>query len=286
MDELETVYNSPEAGPDSVFRWERRSEALPYVGVVVSIIGEDRCLVVLRKRGPSQFLVQPGVDGDVVVTMRGARVAMPRGAVLPRGHGLEALRSVGDVERLQAVSAWRKLPEWRDDPLHERLGDVVEEAIDKAYELVLAGVEGGPAGLRHLGNLTLLHNAVMSGGVDWVRLDQPPQLVAAGAAGAEYLGLPDLAAVIRRIHTDSDPDYEWRLGALYHEYSGPFGDDAGTIRAAVARRIDVEPQEFGLQSDTITRSRTPPAWRSATARAGHMEPAPTFSNSTRPGSHS
>ncbi|WP_433788775.1 hypothetical protein [Actinoplanes sp. CA-252034] len=259
MDELEAVYNSPEAGPDSVFWWDRRSAAPPHARVVVSIIGDDHCSVLLRTSIMSHFLVQPGVDGDEVVTMRGARVAMPGGAVLPRGHGLEALRSVGDVERLQAIHAWRKLPEWRDDPLHERLGDVVEEALDKAYDLVLAGTEGGPAGLRHFGNLMLLHNAVMSGGVGWVRLDQPLQLVAAGAAGADYLGLPDLAAVIRRIHTDSDPDYEWRLGALYHEYSGPFGDDAGAIRAAVARRIDAEPQEFGLQPDTITRPRTPPA---------------------------
>jgi hypothetical protein len=225
----------------------------------VVIISDDRCLAVLRTQGLDQFLVQPGVDGDVTVTMQGARVAVPRGAVLPRGRGLEVLQGVGDLERLRAANAWRKVPNWRDNPLHERLGDLVEDLMDTAFELVMVNPEGDPAGLRHLGNLMLLHNTVMSGGVGKARLDRSPQFAEAAAAGADYLCLTDLAAVIRRIHTDSDPDYEWRLGALYDACSGPFGDDAGTVRAAVARRVDAAPEEFGVQHEDLRSSSQPPS---------------------------
>jgi hypothetical protein len=259
MDDLAVIYDSPEAGSNSVFRWDRRSDALPYAATIVSIISDDRCVVVLCTQLLDQFLVQPGVDGDVTVTMQGARVSVPRGAVLPRRRGLEVLRGVGDLERLRAANAWRKVPHWRDDPLYERLGDLVEDVMDAAFELVLADPEGDPAGLRHFGNLMLLHNEVMSGGVGKARLDRTMQFAEAAAAGADYFGLPDLAAVVRRIHTDSDPDYEWRLGALYHAYSGPFGDDAGTVRAAVARRVDAAPEEFGLQPESIMTSSRPPS---------------------------
>ncbi|WP_426511063.1 hypothetical protein ACPPVO_10755 [Dactylosporangium sp. McL0621] len=238
-DELAAVYDSPEAGPDSMFRWD----GAPYAALIVSAIGHEHCLAVLRTGSADRFLVESGPAGDATVTMQGARVAVPRAAVLPRRYGLEALQGVGDLERLQAAHAWREVPRWPDDPLYARLGDRVEDLLDAAFELVLADPHGDPAGLRHVGNLMLLHNTVMSGGVGKARSDRSPQFVEAAADGAEYLGLPDLAAVIRRIHTDRDSG--WRLAAQYYAYSGPFADDAGTIRAAVARRVDAAPHEFG-----------------------------------------
>src|SRR5688572_11909533 len=99
----------------------------------------------------------------------------------------------------------------------------------------------------------------MSGGVGKVCGDRSPQFAEAAAASAGYLALAELAAAIRRIHTDPGPGYEWRLGALYHTYSGPFGDDAAAIRAAVARRVDTAWEDFGLQPGDVRGSDRSPS---------------------------
>jgi hypothetical protein len=256
LDELATVYDALEIGPDSVFWWDGRSGDGALSGsVIVSLINDERCLVILRMQADDHFLVEPGSDDDTIVIIRGARVTVPRSAVLPRRRGLEVLQAVGDLLYVRDNNAWRKVRGWRDDPLHERLGDLVEDLLDAAFELVLTDPDGEPAGLRHFGNLMLLHSAVMSGGIGKVRWDRPERFVESAAAGAEHLGLTDLAAVIRRIGTDPDEDCGWRLEALYHEYSGPFGDDAGMIRAAVARRFDTAPESFGPLEDIPYRSR-------------------------------
>jgi hypothetical protein len=166
LDELATVYDALEIGPDSAFRWDGRSgDGAPSGSVIVFLVNDERCLVILRMQGEDHFLVEPGSDDDTTVIMRGARVVVPRSAVLPRRRGLEVLQAAGDLLHVRDNNAWRKVRCWRDDPLHERLGDLVEDLLDAVFELVLADPDGEPAGLRHCGNLMLLHNAVMSGGI-------------------------------------------------------------------------------------------------------------------------
>ncbi|MEU0563561.1 hypothetical protein [Dactylosporangium sp. NPDC006015] len=226
-DDLAAVYDSPEAGPESAFRCATATAA-----VIVFLVGDAHCLVMLRSGGTDEFLVEPGND-DTSVPLSGVRTAVPAGAVVPRRRGLEALQGVDDPERLRAAHSWRAVPCWLHDPLHERLGDVVEALIDRAY----AAPPDAPAALLHVKHLMLFHNEAQANGFS-------PELAEDAALGADHLDLPDLAAVIREIHADEDIDWR-RLHERYQACSGPFGDDAGLIRAAVARRFDTFPGEFG-----------------------------------------
>jgi hypothetical protein len=234
---LPVAYDSPEAGPDSTFRWDG-----PAHTVIVVLVGADHCLVMLRAGAVDQFLVEDTPEASVLLV--GVLTAVPAGAVLPRHRGLEVLLGAADLDGLRLAHAWRDVPRWNSHPLHDRYGDLVEDLLDRAYALQTAE----PAGLRHLADLMVLHNTVMSGGVDMVRLDRPERFAEAAAAAADYFDLQDLAAVIREIHTAVDSDGSWRIEERYHALSGPFGDDAGTIRAAVARRYDTHPGDFGQVS--------------------------------------
>ena len=227
LEDLAAVYDSPEAGPGSDFRCDSRTSS-----VIVTLVGDTHCLVALRSRGTDdQFLVEPGND-ETSVVLSGVRTAVPAGAVVPRRRGIEALLGIDDVERLRAAHSWRAVPRWQHDPLHERLGDVVEDLIDRAY----AAPPDAPAGLLHLKHLMLMHDEAQANGLS-------PELAGDAALGADHFDLPDLAVLLREIHADADLDR--RHHARYLECSSPFGDDAGAIRAAVARRFDTSPGDFG-----------------------------------------
>jgi hypothetical protein len=115
-----------------VWRWKRRGDGMPYAAVIVSMIGDERCLVILRTELADHFMMKPDTDHDATVTfvtVQGARVAVPRGAVLPCERGLQALQGVGGLNLLWATHTWRKVPLWQDDPLYEQLGDLVEDLM-------------------------------------------------------------------------------------------------------------------------------------------------------------
>jgi hypothetical protein len=229
----------PDDDPSYTWRDERRG-----VAVVVSVVGASHCQVAMLDGGRWHDLVESDSAEQVWVSLAGIPGVVPRASVVPCRRGLEVLQAVtGDAgfDGLRGGYRWRPAPDWVGDRRGYLLRDVVEVLWDAALELweriVLEGpaADTGPVGLRHLAHLLGLHHRVVSAGLDGVRAELPPDRLDAAVRAAGYLGLADLPGVLH--HGDDD---------AYERLVSPDGEDASAIRAAVQRRLDVAPDEFGV----------------------------------------
>jgi hypothetical protein len=234
-------------GDDPSYTWRDDERG---VAVVVSVVDADHCQVAALDGGRWHDLVGDDMPGWAWVSLTGLPGVVPLASVLPCRHAVDALETVtigAGFDQLRATARWRPAPAWVDDRRGYLLRDVVEALWDTAHELGYRiftegpAADTGPIGLRHLARLQGMHNRAMGGGLGAFLEEFPPEWVDAAARAADHLGLAELARLLR--HADAaDP----RLDLTYEALASPDGDDAGAIRAAVQRRLDICPHEFGV----------------------------------------
>ncbi|MEU0558768.1 hypothetical protein [Dactylosporangium sp. NPDC006015] len=235
--DVQRILMSADPGDDPSYTWrddERR------VAVVVSVIDADHCQVALLDGGRWHDLVDSDDSTLAWVSLTGTPGVVPLASILPCRFAVDALETVtigAGFDQLRATRRWRPAPAWVGDRRGYLLRDLVEVLWDAAGSLPVdePAAAAGPLGLRHLALLRRLHDRAMGGGLDAVLAEFPPDRLDAAARAADYLGLPDLRAVLR----DADDD-------AYERLASPDGEDAGAIRAAVQRKLDAAPWEFGV----------------------------------------
>lgn len=230
----------PEDDPSFSWRDGRRG-----VAVVVSVVGDSHCQVAVLDGGRWHDLVTSGSDEQVWVSLAGVPGVVPRASVVPCRYGLDVLLAVtgaAGFDGMRAAYDWRPAPAWVDDRRGYLLRDVTEVLWDAAGELWLriamdgSGADTGAVGVRHLARLRGLHHRAVSDGLGAAVAGFPPDWFDAAVRAAEYFALHDLADLLRHVRAggDGDDDYERLI------------DDAGAVRAALQRRIDAAPGEFGV----------------------------------------
>ncbi|MFF5229475.1 hypothetical protein [Dactylosporangium sp. NPDC000521] len=239
--DVQRILMSADPGDDPSYTWRDDERG---VAVVVSVIDADHCQVALLDGGRWHDLVDSDDPTLAWVSLTGTPGVVPLASILPCRFAVDALETVtigAGFDHLRATRRWRPAPAWVDDRDGVLLRDLVEVLWNTAGDLWLrVAVEGpaadhGPIGLRHLARMHGLHSRAMAGGLGSVSADFPPDWIDAAVRAGDYLGLTGLRAVLR----DADD-------AAYDRLASPAGDDGGAIRAAVQRKLDTVPEEFGV----------------------------------------
>ncbi|MGI5183768.1 hypothetical protein ACQEVZ_46695 [Dactylosporangium sp. CA-152071] len=235
--DVQRILMSAEPADDPSYTWRDDDRR---VAVVVSVIDANHCQVALLDGGRWHDLVDSDEPGLAWVSLTGIPGVVPSASVLPCRFAVDALETVtigAGFDHLRASRRWRVAPAWVDDRRGYLLRDLVEVLWDAAGALPVdePAAAAGPVGLRHLARVQRLHNRAMGGGLGAVLAEFPPDRFDAAVRGFAYLGMTDLREVLR----DADDD-------AYERLASPDGEDAGAIRAAVQRKLDTAPWEFGV----------------------------------------
>ncbi|MET7426243.1 hypothetical protein [Dactylosporangium sp. NPDC005555] len=232
-----------EPGDDPSYTWRDEDRG---VAVVVSVVDANHCQVALLDGGRWHDLVDSDEPGWSWVSLTGMAGVVPRASILPCRHAIDALETVtsgGGFDHLRATRRWRPAQAWVDHRRGYLLRDLMEVLWDASGDLWLRiAAEGpaadtGPAGVRHLARVLGVHNRAMGGGAGAVLDEFPPDWLDAAVRGADYLDLTELSALLRGVHADPDAMENATENAA---------EDADAIRAAVQRRLDTAPEEFGV----------------------------------------
>jgi hypothetical protein len=228
----------------------------PSVRVDVTPHGAAECSIALRDGDRWYDLMAFDDREPQWTTIANIAGVMPRGALLPRSHGLRIARTAvtDGLDALRTAHSWHPVPSWVADRGEYLVRDIAEALLDRAGDeyMAIAGYSAStshpPAGVRRLAHLTGFHNEAMSSGLGSALTETPPESWGEAINACEELGLTDVAALLRRLDP-SEPDLGLTTG-IYSEYlhltmaSGWHGDDA--IRTALRRRVEHAPSEYGV----------------------------------------
>ena len=240
--DLQRAMASTPPQDDPSFSWRDGQRG---VAVVVSVVGDSHCQVAMLDGGRWHDLVTSGSGEQVWVSLAGVPGVVPRASVVPCRYGLDVLLAVTGAAGFDGVRAaydWRPAPAWVDDRRGYLLRDVTEVLWDAAGELWLRiamdgpGADIGPVGLRHLGRLRGLHHRAVAGGLGAALAGFPAGWSDAVVRAARYFALPDLAALLLEAAAGGDRDEAYER----------LVEDGGAIRAALQRRVETAPGEFGV----------------------------------------